>query len=192
MDKKVIIGITGGYATGKTTVTEFFVMKGAHRIDADAIAHALLKDEDIKNSIVETFGKEIASFGEINRRKLAQAVFFDADKLDKLCEIMHPTLLEIIKSKVDAIEEGVVAIDAPLLFEANLDGYVDVTIVVTAPVAIQVERGKIRGITGEEAKKRIESQMPLRDKAEKADYTIDTNCDLNEIKEGVDKIWQEL
>lgn len=193
MSKRVIIGVTGGYASGKTTVADMFAEKGARKIDADHITHILLKtDRDVKSRIAEEFGEEVFSGSDIDRRKLALKVFFDKDKLKLLCGVLHPKIIREIRNEVESVSNGVVVIDAPLLIETGLDEHVDVLVVVVSSAQKQIERGKMRGISGEEVKKILENQMPTSEKIKSADYIINTDSDISETKEGVDKIWQEV
>ncbi len=192
---KKLIGVTGGLATGKTTVSDMFVAKGAEKIDADEISHRLLEeDENIQFKVVDIFGKKILSQGKIDRRKLGEEVFHDKLKLSTLCRIMHPTIIFRIKERAERSKMEKVVIDAPLLIEAGLNEYVDVVVVVTADVDTQVKRATCRGIPKGEARRIIDCQMALTEKARFADYIIDNSDDkdLNEIKKGVNKIWQEM
>jgi dephospho-CoA kinase len=192
---KKLIGVTGGLATGKTTVSDMFAAKGAEKIDADEIAHRLLEeDKGIQFKVVDIFGKQILLEGKIDRRKLAEEVFHDKLKLNTLCRIMHPTIIFRIKEQVERSKMERVVIDAPLLIEAGLNEYVDVVVVVTADIDAQIKRATRRGILKEEARRIIDCQMALSEKARFADYIIDNNGnkDLDEIKKGVDRIWQEM
>jgi dephospho-CoA kinase len=190
---KKIIGVTGGLATGKTTVAEMLAAKGAELVDADRIAHELLgSDEDVQFKVVNIFGKGILEGNRIDRKKLAHVVFEDKSKLGALCQIMHPTIIFRIKELVARSTKDVVVIDAPLLIEAGLDEFVDVVVVVTAERDTQIKRATDRGISGEEAEKIMDCQMALSEKVKFADYIIENNAKLKDIKEGVDKIWQEI
>lgn len=193
MEKKIIIGVTGGLATGKTTVTDMFVAKGAVKIDADAIAHRLL-DEDgaIRNQIMLAFGSDMLSGASVDRRKLASEVFFDSEKLRTLCRIMHPAIISRMTEESNKVKEGVVVIDAPLLIEAGLAGFVDMIVVVTAGRGTQIKRATDRGISREEAERIIANQMPLAEKEKLADYIIDSDKDIAATKKGVDGIWKKI
>ncbi|MDP8298924.1 MAG: dephospho-CoA kinase [Candidatus Tantalella remota] len=188
---KRIIGVTGGLAAGKTTVSSLLADKGALLIDADGISHDLLdKDADVIQKVVSAFGEDILTEGKVDRRKLAGQVFFDREKLEKLCGILHPGIIREIKDRVERSESDVVVIDAPLLLEAGLGEYVDEVVVVTATEDIQVRRAKERGIKEEEARCIISKQMPVSEKVKSADHVIDNGSDIEKIKEGVEKIWQ--
>lgn len=191
MAKKLIIGVTGGLATGKSTVTNMFVAKGAVKIDADAIAHEILRTDDgVKKEVVATFGVGTGPGGEIDRRELARKVFFHKDNLAKLARIMHPAIIERIKEEVERVKEGVVVVDAPLLIEAGLADFVDVVVVVTASRETQLKRAIERGTSKEEAEAIIRGQMPLSEKKRAADYIIDSDSDMDTTKKGVESIWK--
>ena len=191
MAKKTIIGVTGGLATGKSTVTGMFVAKGAVRVDADAISHEILKnDAGIKKEVIATFGVGTEAGGGIARRELAAKVFFNADSLAKLVRIMHPAIIQRIKEEADKVKEGVVVVDAPLLIEAGMADFVDVVVVVTASHDTQLKRAIERGISKEEAEAIIRSQMPLFEKKRAADYIIDSDSDMETTKKGVESIWK--
>ncbi len=190
---KKIIGITGGLATGKTTVADMFVQKGAVKIDADRIAHGLLKeDQKIRDKVIDAFGEGILTGGKIDRKKLANIVFKDKDKLKKLTNILHPRIIENIKERIEKEGDKIIVIDAPLLMEAGLEEMMDVIIVVKAERHTQIKRAVNRGISEEEAEAIIKNQMPLSEKIKKADYVIDNEEKIEKIKEGVERIWQNV
>lgn len=191
--ERKIIGVTGGLATGKSTVTHLFAALGAVRVDADAISHDILKnDKKVTARVKDLFGKGIITGGRIDRKKLARVVFFDKDKLKRLCEVMHPVIIERIRREVADAGDNVVVIDAPLLLESGMAGEVDVLVVVTADVDTQINRAVGRGMEREEARRVIDSQMPLSQKAGQADHIIRNEGKIEKIKEGVDRIWQKI
>ena len=179
-------------ATGKTTVADIFVEKGAIKIDADKLAHQILRDSDkIKEEVVGLFGEGILSDGEIDRRKLADKVFSDKNELDKLCNLLHPEIIKRIKEEINKNEDSIIIVDAPLLIETGLHEIMDLVIVVNARKDLQVKRATDRGITTEEAENIIQNQMPFEEKKKFADYVIDNDGNINVIKEGVERIWQK-
>jgi len=194
MSKRKVIGITGGLATGKTTIADMFVEKGAVKIDADEISHRLLeKDADIRSKVAKLFGEEMLNGGAIDRKKLGDTVFFDKKKLDQLSNILHPAIIRCIKDEIKHYGDQVVVLDAPLLIETGLEDIVDILIVVFTDYETQVKRAANRGISGQEAKNIIAMQMPLTEKVKFADFIIDNSSeDMKTTKEGVDKIWQKV
>lgn len=192
MAKRTIIGITGGLATGKSTVADMFVARGAVKIDADAIAHDVLeKDAGVIKSVIAAFGDDIVAAGKIDRRKLAARVFSDKDGLARLSNIMHPAIIRGMNETLSVIKEGTVVIDAPLLIEAGLTGMVDVVVLVTASRDTQIKRATERGISKDEAEAIIANQMPLSEKEKLADHIIDSDKEIDTTKKGVDGIWKK-
>lgn len=193
MDKrKKVIGVTGSLAAGKTTVTDEFVSLGAVRVDADAIAHELLsEDGEIKEKIQKTFGQKVMDSTDVNRRKLAAEVFSDREKLDKLCGIMHPKILERIKREISEARGDVVVVDAPLLFESGLASEMDLVIVVAASQETRIKRAVSRGVPEMTARSIMEKQMSQEEKIKKADHVIINEDEIEKIKEGVKKVWQK-
>lgn len=203
MEKKtahpVIIGVTGSFATGKTTVAAMFKRLGAKVLDADKITHRLIKkDTAAYKEILKEFGGGILDgSGAIDRAKLAAAVFRDKRPLNKLCGIVHPAVISDMKRSIrDIAENGravAVVIDAPLLIEAGMRRMVDVLIVVTTSRKTQLERAKKKtGMDIVEIKMRIRNQLPLNKKAKMADYVIDNEGTESSVKKTVKKIWEEI
>ncbi|MFH1395710.1 MAG: dephospho-CoA kinase [Candidatus Omnitrophota bacterium] len=195
MDEKktVVIGVTGGVASGKTMVADIFAAKGAVKIDADKIAHTILKENQrVKREIITFFGKNILSNGQIDRKKLAREVFSDKNSLTELCRIMHPEIISRIKHEVELVKTGVVVIDAPLLIESGLNDYVDIVVLVSAAEELQIKRAVSRGISEIEAKEIIMNQMPLSEKAEYADYIIDNTKNLSNLRKGAELTWKRI
>lgn len=199
--KVLIVGLTGGIVSGKSTVARMFRQLGADIIDADNIARAIVQPgEKAWKNIVHYFGKEILKDNqEINRKELARIVFADKEKLEKLNKITHPEIVAIIKNKIeemrskDSSDGTICIIEVPLLFEANLEGMMDKIIVVYLNREEQVKRLLIRNsLTQEEAINRIDSQIPMEKKLKKADYVIDNGASLGHTRIQVKQIWQEL
>ena len=194
MDKgPKVVGITGAYASGKSTVAALFEEKGAFRIDADEIARVLLsEDQDIRARVKFYFGEKILSSGEIDREKLAREIFSDREKNKRLCRLMHPAVIRIIKDRISKSPSGIVVVDAPLLIEAGAHKFVDVIVVVDAAFDVRLERAAGRGMTEEEVRLIDANQLSFEEKAENADFIIDNNGDIDKTKEGVEKVWADL
>lgn len=175
------IGLTGGIASGKSLVSGFFEDEGIVVLDADKIYKNLLKTNKLLyNEIKKTFKLE-----ELDLKELSEIVFNDKAKLKKLNQIAHPYVLRVFDEQLIRLSktEKVVVLDVPLLFEAKMKTYCDTIICVYADVEIQIERlQKRNGINVEEAMKRIESQMPLKEKCQLSDYIIDNSRDIENTK----------
>ncbi|MFH0828040.1 MAG: dephospho-CoA kinase [Candidatus Omnitrophota bacterium] len=175
---KKIIGLTGGFGTGKSTVAGILRSFGAKVIDADKISHGLFNGRtDARGKVIRAFGKGIlGKHGEISRRKLAGIVFNDKKSLIKLNKIMHPAVISRIKLEIKNAKEELVVLDAPLLIEAKLDKLVDIVVVVKAGINNQIARAqKKSSFSRAEIIARIRAQMPLREKLRLADFIIDNN-----------------
>lgn len=197
--RPLIIGITGGIGTGKSTVASMFGSFGAKVLDADKIAHAKMeKGGDAHKKILKEFGKSVlASSGGIERGRLASIVFKDKRLLDKLCAIIHPEVIKYVKKYIGKTSKSqnipAVIIDAPLLIEAGMDKMVDVLIAVNASIKTQMERfGKKLPLRRADIRRRMRNQMPLKDKLALADYIIDNEGSKRNTRKIVSKIWKEI
>lgn len=196
-----VIGLTGGIASGKSTVSQFLKELGAVTIDADKVGHEAFKpDTETWREVVAAFGKEILTpDGEIDRRKLGQIVFSDSQTLARLNQIVHPRIYALIKARIeDYRRQGVkvVVLEAPLLFEVDppsLADEVDEVWVTVAPEAMVLKRlGKKAGLSEPEARARIRSQLPSEERLKHADVVIDSDCGLDELRARVEKLWRRL
>ena len=193
-----VLGITGSLGTGKSTVAKMFGNLGAKVLDADRIAHQqALPGASCFRLIVKSFGKDILTGGRIDHKKMAACVFTDIKKLRKLEKIIHPKVRKVILTKIIQYQKSkrvrVVVLDVPLLFEAKLNEYVDMTIVVKSSKAKQLLRATKHSYrTKGDALRRIKSQMPLRQKIRLADIIIDNNGSLIKTKKQVVQIWEKL
>lgn len=189
--KKIILGLTGSFGSGKTTVAKIFRDLGAKTIDADRIAHSLIKPKTkIYKKIINIFGKDILKKNRtIDRRKLAKLVFSNKKSLKKLNRIMHPEIIRIIKEKIKNTFAKVIVLDAPLLLEAGLKSLVDKLVVVDIRKPIQIKR--IQNKTHQnriDILKRLKFQIPLAQKIRMADFVIDNSQTFENTKKQVEKI----
>jgi len=195
----IIVGVTGGIGTGKTTVSKMFGRIGAVVIDADRISHRLIyPGRPAWKKIVSTFGKAVLRRDYfIDRKILAQKVFSDSRKLKKLSGIIHPLVYKAIREKIAGIKRScpsaVVILDAPLLLESGGRKHTDKLVVVDAPRDVQLKRACEKlGIGKSDALRRIKSQMPLKEKTKIADFTIDNGASLISTEKQVRAIWKKL
>lgn len=193
--KKLIIGITGGFGSGKSTVAKIFKGWGAQVIDADKIAHQLLKPKTKSYSkIIAAFGRGILKQDKtIARNKLAQIVFPNKNLRIKLNQITHPTIIRRIKNKINTSKEKLIVLDAPLLVEAGLRKSIDRLIVVKIRRKVQIERLlKKTSLTESDILRRIKSQIPLENKVRLADFVIDNSGTIQETSKQVKNIWKKM
>jgi dephospho-CoA kinase len=193
------VGLTGNIASGKSSAALFFAELGAHVIDADRVAHLLLKSgTPVYRKIVDAFGERIlSSTGEIDRRMLGRIVFADADKRLLLNTLTHPAVKTEILRRMGELEQsalrGIIIVDAALMIETGGYKMFHRIIVVTCDPAHQVSRLITRdGLTEEEARARIASQMPMEEKLKLANYAIDASRTLEHTREQVEAIYRDL
>lgn len=194
----LVVGLTGGIATGKSTVAALFAKQGACVINTDQLARIVVEPgEPAWQEIIRVFGQEILlPDGQLNRKKLGEIVFRDRGKRQVLEKITHPAIRALMYDKLDAARsEGVciAIVEVPLLFETDFQNDVDRTIVVTAREELQLARLAARdGLRGEQAYRRLAAQMPLTEKVARADYVIENNGELTETERQVRELWQLL
>jgi dephospho-CoA kinase len=195
----ILVGLTGGVATGKSTVAKMFKQCGAVIIDADELARDTVKPgTQAWKEIVKVFGKSVLNRDHtLNRQTLGAMVFGSRPKLRQLERIIHPRVareqarLTRLAARKDP--KAVVIYDVPLLFEAGIDKRVDHIIVVTANRETQVSRLRKRnGLTRAEALRRITSQMPLTKKSHRADSVIDGTSARSSLKTQVHNLYRVL
>jgi len=195
----LIVGLTGGVASGKTAVSQVLKEEGAYIIDADRIARELVQPhKPAWNKLIRAFGKEILQKdGSIHRKKLADKVFSDPKQRKVLNQILHPRIKEEMDRRTKEIGQGdpeaIVVIDAPLLVELGYHLKMDKLIVVTTTQTQQIERLKDRdGAKPEEALRIVSSQMPLEEKVKLADFVIRNEGSLEETKNRAREVFKEL
>jgi dephospho-CoA kinase len=195
-----VIGLTGGMASGKSTVASFLADRVAKIIDADEISKEIVAPEsEPYRRLIASFGQEIlAADGTIDRGRLGKIVFGDERKLKFLNQITHPPIIKRIHDELRSLRdflkpEDMVVLRAPLLIEAGLTDQVDFVVVVVAGEDVRIKRIEAqRGLTADEAKQRLMAQLPDSEKVRFADYVIENNGSLDELKAKSEKLWQEI
>lgn len=183
-----ILGLTGGIAMGKSTISNFLRDKGIPIVDADEIAHAVLEFKAVKVQLVKTFGTPILNEQkQVDRKQLGKIVFGESKKLGELNQIVQPVIRqEIIRQLKSFTTESVVVLDAPVLFEQGYETLVDCIMVVSTTPAEQLRRLMERDhLTREDAQKRIDAQMTIEIKQKKADVTIDSSGSIEATQKQV-------
>lgn len=181
----MIIGLTGGIATGKSTVSAMLVSRGALLVDADVIAReVMLPGHPVLAAVRERFGPEVMNEdGTLNRKELGRIVFGDQGELQALNNITHPAIRQEIKQQMTTYEmqhpDKLVVVDIPLLYESKLDNLFQEVMVVYVPRTLQLQRLIERdGLDVQEAEQRLAAQMDIEEKKRKADIVVDNSKDL--------------
>nr|WP_213975172.1 dephospho-CoA kinase [Tepidanaerobacter acetatoxydans] len=195
-----VVGLTGGIASGKSTVSSLLKDKGAAIIDADEIAKEIMsKGKPVWVNVVNHFGEQILNDdkSDIDRKKLADIVFSDRIQLEALNSLTHPEILKEIKKQLENYKKAgrkVIVIDAALLLESGLDALVDEVWLVAVDEKTQIKRLIMRekDMAHAQALNRIKSQMPLKEKLKYANRVIDNNAGIEETREQIDEIWREI
>jgi len=207
MGEMEVIGLTGGIASGKSTVSQFLKELGAVTIDADKAGHEAFKpNTETWREVVAAFGEEILNpDGEIDRQKLGKIVFNDSQALVRLNQIVHPRIYALAKARIEEYRRRgvkVVVLEAPLLLEVplslragqpSLSEEVDEVWVTVAPEAVVLKRlEKKAGFSEAQSRARIRSQLPSEERLKHADTVIDTDCGLDELKARVEELWRRF
>ena len=194
----IIVGLTGSVGTGKSTVADFFEELGAYVIDWDELAREVVRpNSKAWKEIIECFGKDVLNEDlTVNRQKLANIVFTEKGKVTKLNQIVHPEVFKEDERIINEIKNhdpnALVVKDIPLLFELTHPIFTDKTVVVSASEETQLKRLEEKGMSWDDAQKRISSQLPLEEKIKSADFVINNNGPLEETKRQVEEIYSLL
>ncbi len=191
-----LVGLTGGIATGKTSVAKRWVELGGLEIDADVLARrALDPGTPGLAKVLEQFGSDLLlADGNLDRQKLAEVVFSAPEKRKKLEEIVHPIVRELAaQALADAPAGSILIYTVPLLVEASVDLPFDFVVTVEAPVDKQVERMvKTRGMTAQQASARIAAQASAAERANRADVILNSNQSLGRLLDDAEALWNEI
>ncbi|MBI5810354.1 MAG: dephospho-CoA kinase [Deltaproteobacteria bacterium] len=195
----MIVGLTGGIATGKSLVSKELKRLGARVVDADAIAREVsAAGSPACGEIVKEFGRGIlGSGGVLDRKRLAGIIFNDPESRRRLDRIMHPRIIKRMREEAGRLRridpDALIVFEAPLLFEAGLNKDVDRIIVVVSDEDRQIERLRRKeGLTAKDARKRIMSQMPLDEKKKLADHIIYNNGTVEEALKEAGSLYERL
>ena len=191
----LVIGLTGSIGTGKSEAARQLEALGASIISADQVGHeAYTPNTEAWEHVVSAFGDEILQDdGEIDRRKLGTIVFSDPGQLERLNQIMHPRMAQMVAAKVEVLRgQGVevVVVEAALLFEAGWDSLVEEVWTTDSPEQAVIERLKVRnGMSEEEVRKRMSSQMGRTERLDRSDYVIENSGDMVALRVAIKELW---
>jgi dephospho-CoA kinase len=193
----LLVGLTGGIASGKSSVSAMLAERGAEIVDADLIARqVVMPGERAWQKILDHFGRGVLTEdGQVDRKKLADLVFADQAKLTLLNEITHPDIFARVAERLEhnRDREVVVVLDAALLIETGLADRVDVVVVVDAgDEEAQVRRLTAKGVDERDARARMAAQLPAEARLARADLVIRNVGTFEELTAQVDEVWDEL
>ena len=191
----LVVGLTGNYGMGKSTVLPLFQKLGALTLDTDVIVKSLLTEEDVLEKIRGLLGDEVFyRNGSLNKRKVARMVFKDDALRRSLEDILHPLVFERINIFIrkNAGKARIVVIEVPLLFERGYENRFNRTITVYSREEKALSRLEKQGIKRQETLQRLKSQLPIEDKIRRFDFIIDNNRSIKETNRQVKEIYQEL
>jgi len=195
----ILVGVTGGIGSGKSTVAQVFGTLGAYVLDADQVAREITEtDAALMLRIRELFGDEVFDdSGRLDRRKLAHRVFPQPEAIQKLNELLHPPVIQHIEKRISEIfhkdPEAVVVIDAPLIFETGYDQKLDCVVVVDAPIELCIRRVMERSdLSREEVLARMKAQMSPKEKRCRADFVIHNSGNLAALQRRATEVYQQI
>lgn len=189
---RTLIGLTGTFGSGKSTVARLFEPLGAEVLDADRMAHeALLEGSALYPQLKARFPQAVSAEG-IDRKKLASLVFSDESQRKALESLIHPYVFQRIAEEVADNSAPVIVLEIPLLYETGFDRSCDVCVVVNSPADIIEKRLAEKGFSPDEVRCRQKIQMPLEDKVKRAHFVIDNSGDLEGVRKQVEKIWKSI
>jgi len=191
-----LIGLTGGIAAGKTTVARLWTELGGIEIDADLVAREVV-EPGTKGAklIASTFGEALFDeAGNLDRKALGAIVFSDVEKRKELEAIVHPLVKDRVRELLEAVpQESMVIYTVPLLVEADVNLPFDVVVTVEAPDDVRIKRlSESRGYSASEAKARIDNQAKPVERAQRADYILNSNQSVDLLMADARKLWKEL
>ena len=194
----LVLGLTGGIATGKSTADKFFEEKNIPIVDCDEIAHNIMNvNKPAWKDIKEVFGEKYLNEDQNKKRKkLGKLVFNDPTKMKILNEITHPRIFQEMESQIAQYKsEGysLIIVDAPVLFESHSEKYYDKTLVISLPQDLQIKRLMARNnLTKEEALSRINSQMSLKEKEARATYVIENTGSVEDLYKKLNELLTKI
>jgi len=193
----LLVGLTGGIGSGKSTVARLLEKRGAVVFDADLLAREAVEPGTPGHAaVIERFGADVlAPGGELDREALASIVFADPAARRDLEQIVHPEVRRLFAEGSEAYRDTdrVVVFSAPLLVETGMHTAFEVLVVVSATVATQIERlMRQRGMSEPSIRARIDAQAPLEDKAAAADILLDNEGSVDELDSQVEQLWNDL
>lgn len=195
---KPIIGLCGGIASGKSTVSRLLQAKGAKSIDSDELARQQLADPDVVNTFRSWWGRQVVTNdGQIDRRAMADVIFENPEQRKRMESVIYPRIAEKRKQLLADYEAdpdvSVIVIDSPLLFETGLNELCDAVVFVDSDERLRRERAMSeRGWSGQEWQRREAAQWTVEVKKERSDHVVTNNGELVELQKNIEVLWQAI
>ena len=188
------IGLTGGIGCGKSTVVQLFKEAGWRTLESDQIvADLLARDSNVREALRLRWGDQVFhGDGTVDRKSIAELVFTDDEQLAWLESLLHPRVRTIWEAEVDSAPEAEWLVEIPLLFEKRLESHFDLTVCVVSPIAVSRSRMVERGYSGEQFDQRRLLQMPLNEKASRADHVISNAGSFDFLKRQATRLIAQL
>jgi dephospho-CoA kinase len=192
MAPPLLIGLTGGIAAGKSEALAAFERLGAATISSDAVVHQLLDTDEVRRTLIERWGEDVAPGGEVDRRRIGQIVFERPQELSWLEGELHPRVGKRLAAWRDGLPGGTefAVVEVPLLFETAMEGAFDATVAVVADEAVRRERAEARGHALVE--ERAARQLHQNEKAARADHVVRNDGSLDQLERRLSALMAEL
>ncbi len=189
----MLIALTGGIGSGKSTVAAEWTKLGATEIDADILAREVVKPGSVGlETLVQILGEEIlTSDGQLDRSKLASITFTNPAVRAKVEHALHPLIQQLAKEKRERTE-GIVVYTIPLLVETKSPLEFDAVVTISCPESVRVERLIARGMSEQDARNRISAQATDQEREKVADYVLDSNCSMEELRVRAQRLFEEI
>ena len=186
------IGLTGSVSAGKSAALEALARLGAATVSSDAIVHDLLATDEMRGVLVDRWGDEVASGGELDRSKVAEIVFRDSDELSWLESQLHPRVGQAIAEWRERLgpEVRVAVVEVPLLFESGMEGVFDAVLAITAPLEVRAERADAKGLG--ELEGRESRLLPEAEKAARSDFVVANDGSVADLEAKLEALLPEL
>jgi len=188
-----MVGLTGNFGMGKSTVLDTFAELGAFTVDADDVVHDLLEEKDVLSKLRPVLGSDVfAPDGKLDKEKVAAKIFDNQDLRRAMEDVLHPLVFDRVETMVREANPKVAVVEATLIFERGHEGRFDRIVTVYTDNDIAIARLEERGIPREESVKRLMSQMPIEEKVERANYSIDNSGTPDETRNRTGIVYKVL
>jgi len=190
----LLVGLTGGFLTGKSSLAKFLKGKGLKVLDVDRLYDNLLKKSHLKKKLIKIFGENILNKTKISKKGLLKKILINPALLKELERLTHPLIIEEMQNVIKGLKKKaeVLIVEVPLLYEKGLEEFFDKVVVVSSTKRAQFQRAKSLGYSDRETNFFIKNQLPLKIKEKKADWVINNSGSLKDLKERANLLAKEI